>query len=146
MEKSKAVARAYKRKQIESASPGELVVLLYDGAIDSLNRAELASQEEGPERFELFHNAVIKAQNILTELMVSLDMEQGGELASNLFKLYEYMHWRLVNNNAGDKEIEVIQEVRGLLNNLREAWAEVARKDKQRPPDAGLESSINIQG
>ena len=92
-------AKRYKKRQIESATPGQLVVLLYEGAVDHLNRAELSYKETGPERIEKFHNSLIACQNIISELMVSLDMEKGGEIAKNLFRLYEYINNRLIDAN-----------------------------------------------
>ena len=83
----KNVARHYKKKQVESASPLKLIIMLYDAALDQLNKASLALEDESPNRIEKYHNALIAAQNIITELIASLDMEAGGEVAKNLFKL-----------------------------------------------------------
>lgn len=140
----KTIAQEYKRKQIETAKPGELIVMLYDAALDSLKLAEQALKIEGPERIEKFHNALIKAQNIITELLVALDLERGGEVAKNLFRLYEFMHRRLVDANI-TKTVEPIHEVKGLLETLREAWAEVqgAVSAEVQPKN---NTSINIQG
>ncbi len=139
-------ARAYKRLQIESASPGQLVVLLYDGAIEYLNRAEIAFTItiRGLEWIEKFHNNLISCQNILTELIVSLDMQKGGEVATNLFRLYEYMHYRLVDANI-KKELDPLKEVRGLLSGLRDAFKSILVQEKDlpiKPPRRGL----NLQG
>lgn len=146
MNYSKDVARHYKRAQIETANPGELVILLYDGALDFLNRAEQAFQLETPDRIELFHNWLVRAQNIITELMVSLDMEKGGEIAQNLFKLYEFMNHQLVECNM-KKDLKPLKDVRQLLETLRVAWVDIKdkipdeMKQKERPP-----SSLNLQG
>lgn len=140
----KAIAQEYKRKQIETAKPGELIVMLYDAALDSLKRSKEALQIQGPERIEAFHNALVKAQNIVTELLVALDLEKGGEVAKNLFRLYEFMHRRLVDANI-TKTVEPIEEVQGLLETLREAWVEVQGVV---PADTkpSNQASINIQG
>lgn len=152
MKKGKDIARTYKRQQIESASPGELVLMLYDGAVEYLRRAEAVLDGEEPDWIEKFHNHLISAQNIVTELMVSLDLEKGGEVAQNLFRLYEYMHHRLVTANL-EKDKEILQEICRLLGRLREAWVvvvdreknekvEKAEEEQEKKPPGGL----NIQG
>ena len=144
-QKGENVARIYKQKQIESATPGQLVVLLYDAAVDHLNKAESALGEEGVGRIEKYHNALITCQNIITELIVALDLEKGGEIASNLFNLYDYMIYRLVDANI-KKDLEPIKEVRELLGTLKSSW-EVAVKEEgkvslNKPTNMGL----NLQG
>lgn len=142
--RSKNAAREYKRKQIETAKPGHLIVMLYDAILESLRRAEEAKQEKSPEHIETYSNALIRAQDIITELMVALDMERGGEVAKNLFRLYEFMHRRLVDANI-TKTLDPIQEVRQLLSTLREAWVEVKDTVPARAEQA-KKASINIQG
>jgi len=131
-------AKRYKKRQVESATPGQLVVLLYEGAVDHLNRAELAYQETGPERIEKFHNHLIACQNIITELTVSLDMEKGGDIAKNLFRLYDYINRRLVDANL-EKTIEPLKEVKEILSNLKSAWVSVVEKE-----DTGMAPKSNI--
>lgn len=139
------VARCYKRRQIESATPAQLVVLLYEGAIDHLNRAEAAHGEEGPERIEKFHNHLIACQNIITELTVSLDMDRGGEIASNLFRLYDFMNHQLIEANL-KKELTPIQEVKKLLTTLRSAWVDVAEKEGNNKSVPKSNVGLNLQG
>lgn len=141
---SDAAAKQYKRKQIESATPGQLVVLLYDGAIDYLNRAELELDAKDPGKIERFHNNLIACQNIITELLVSLDMEKGGEIAQNLFRLYEYMNHRLVQANV-KKDPEVLEEVKDLLAMLRGAWHDIAEQDAGRRRSQQA-VGLNLQG
>lgn len=139
------VARCYKRRQIESATPAQLVVLLYEGAIDHLNRAELVYGEEGPERIEKFHNHLIACQNIVTELTVSLDMDRGGDIAANLFRLYDFMNHQLIEANL-KKELEPIHEVKKLLTTLRAAWVDVADKESTNKPIQQSTVGLNLQG
>lgn len=146
MRDQRQIAREYKKKQIESASPGQLIVMLYDGAIDHLNKALLALADKGPQRIEKFHNHLITAQNIITELTVALDLEKGGDIAANLFKLYEFMNRRLIEANV-KKNPEFIEEVKELLGTLRAAWQEVQHvavaADNERKGGLG---SINLKG
>lgn len=120
------------------------MLLLYEGAIDHLNRAELAHQQTGPDRIEHFHNSLIACQNIITELTVSLDMEKGGSIAENLFRLYDFVHRRLVDANL-EKSIEPIKDAREVLTTLKSAWVKVVDKEpstKRLKPQLGL----NMQG
>jgi flagellar protein FliS len=139
------VAKFYKQKQIESATPAQLVVLLYDGAIDHLNKAETAFHRKDPQRIEAYHNHLIACQNIVTELTISLDMDKGGEIAQNLLRLYEYINHQLVDANL-DKSLEPIQEARGLLGTLRDAWAEVAENHVESNPVPKSNIGLNLQG
>lgn len=145
MSQEKNVAKHYKKKQIESATPVQLVVLLYEGAIEYLTRAEQFLAEKGFDRYEKFHNNLIGCQNIITELTVSLDMEKGGAVSENLFRLYEYMNHRLIDANIS-KDVSILQEVKGLLINLKEAWTEVQKKEGGFRPSEGTPRGINIQG
>ena len=112
----------YRRQQIETASPGQLIVMLYDGAIRHCQSAQsaIASGDKAAA-----HRHLLKAQDIVAELMASLDMEAGGELATRLLQLYDFIHRRLVEANVR-KDTEAIQDAVQLLSGLREAWAQVA--------------------
>lgn len=120
----------YGNQQIEGASPEQLLLLLYDGAIRFLNEALRALPEED---LETVNSKLIKAQNIVAELMSSLDMKVGGELAENLFRLYEYLHHRLIQANL-KKDAEMIEEVLGHLKDLRETWRQAIAIAKKEEP------------
>jgi flagellar protein FliS len=140
------IAKQYKKLQIESASPGRLIVLLYDAAVDFLKKAVEVYEQKPDDWIEQFHNSLIGAQNIITELLVALDMEQGGEVAQNLFKLYEYMNHELVEANM-QKKVEPVNAVIELLETLRVAWVEV--QDAVQPAAEGplpSSSGLNIKG
>ncbi len=118
-----AQAKQYKQQQIETSSPEELLILLYDGAIRFCNLAKTAFKENNIEKY---HNNLLKAQRILTEFMSSLDMEMGGDMAKNLFMLYEYLHHCLVQANL-KKEVDKIDEVLSHLRTLKSTWEEAIR-------------------
>lgn len=148
MSKQKSVANFYKKKQIESATPMQLVLLLYDGAIDNLYKAEQAIESDKSEALETFHNHLVNCQNIITELTVALDMEKGGEIATKLFQLYDYMNYRLANANV-QKDVTMLREVSKLLTDLRTSWQKVAEqehslKEGGAPPKPN--SGLNLQG
>lgn len=123
---------AYRETRIRTASQGQLVIMLYDEAVKQLDRGlellGLNSQEKrDPSRIEQINKAIVKAQEIITELMVSLDFEQGGEIANNLFSLYTWFNRELLEANLaqnGDR----IRVVRNMVNELRGAWHEAVAK------------------
>jgi flagellar protein FliS len=144
--KEDKIAKMYKRKQIESAPPGRLIVMLYDKAIEHLDNAEEVMNLKGADNIEKFHNSLITTQNIITELTVALDMKKGGEIAENLFKLYDFMNYRLVDANI-KKDRKAIPEVRKILANLRGAWEEI--QDTPLPSDESartLSKGLNLKG
>jgi flagellar protein FliS len=120
---SRQAGQQYRRAQVETASPTQLVILLYDGAIRFCSLAVEAMQKR---EIEVQNTNLIKAQRILGELMGSLDREVGGEVAANLFALYAHMLERLVHANLYD-DIPLVQTVQQLLQELRDAGQEADR-------------------
>lgn len=112
----------YKKTQVDTADQGKLVVMLYDGAIRFIN---IALEEIEKKNIEKIHNNIIKAQDIIIELAVSLDMS-AGDFSESLFSLYMYMNNRLVEANI-KKENAPLIEVRGYLMELRDAWYKAAK-------------------
>jgi flagellar protein FliS len=100
--------------------------MLYDEAIKQIDIA-CSYLEENSKQLDHVHNAILLAQEVVTELMVSLDFDQGGEIARNLFNLYIYFHNQLMEANV-QKDLKPLKEVRDFLFTLREAWAEIAKK------------------
>ena len=143
--KDKDVARMYKRKQIESASPGRLIVMLYDAALDNLQKAEDIITGKESDRYEKFHNHMMTSQNIITELTVALDMDKGGEIAKNLFRLYDFCNWRLVDGNV-KKDVKAIQEVRKVLEVLKSGWEEIQDTPIPEMDSKKLNQGLNLQG
>lgn len=121
--------RQYQAVAIETASPLQLVVMLYDGAVRFCVGAEEALRQG--ER-ETARERIGRVQAILEELAGSLNVEAGGELAQNLYRLYEYMNFRLVEASLHWRA-EPLEEVARLLRELRGAWLELVR----RAPAAG---------
>ena len=115
----------YKKIQIDTADQGKLIVMLYDGAIKFINNA-INLMPPKPDNMEEIHNYIIRAQNIITELMSSLNME-AGDISQRLFSIYMYINNRLIDANM-KKELEPLQEVKKYLLELREAWEEAAKK------------------
>ena len=138
--------RKYQEININTASPMELIIMLYDDGIRSLEKAEKAFEIEGPERIENINNHLLHAQDIITELAVSLDMEKGGAIAQNLQKLYDFMVNHLSNANV-NKVVKPVTEVKTMMSELREAWREIAAKEEPRETvQASTVSNIHIAG
>lgn len=123
---------AYRQTRIKTAGQGQLIIMLYDGALKNLDSAlELMNVNSGakrdPSRIEKISKAVIKTQEILTELTVSLDFEQGGDVAKNLFSLYTWFNKELLEANISS-DSRRMAAVRRMINDLRDAWVEVIAK------------------
>jgi flagellar protein FliS len=110
---------AYQRIQAETSSPAELILLLYDALLKDLNqaRARLIAHDH-----ETANRALIRAQEIILELISSLDLS-AGEIAQQLAPLYHYEHQRLLDANV-QKDPEAVSEVIGLVTPLRDAWVQ----------------------
>jgi flagellar secretion chaperone FliS len=124
-------ARAYQTQSVMTASSGQLVLMLYDGAIKFLNLAEEAFNlpEENLRRIEIINLNIQKAQNIVAELRGNLNREAGGELAVTLDRLYDYYERRLFEANI-KKKVDMVREVSRFIKELRDAWSEMLRKDE----------------
>ncbi|HLG30676.1 MAG TPA: flagellar export chaperone FliS [Candidatus Brocadiales bacterium] len=120
----KRVSDKYLRSQVESATPGMLVVMLYDGAIKFLNTYK---RKVDTNAFAEAFNLKMKAQNIIYELSASLNME-AGDVAHNLYRVYDYMMDKLISVDVLAKEVETVDEVIGLLAELRDAWKDIVEK------------------
>jgi flagellar protein FliS len=111
--------------------------MLYDEAVKHLDRGldlleKNTTGKKDPGKIELINKAVLKTQEIVTELMVSLDFEQGGEIARNLFALYTWFNKELLEANI-KQDIRRITIIRNMLNELRGAWNEVVAKNASEP-------------
>ncbi|MDR2143857.1 MAG: flagellar export chaperone FliS [Treponema sp.] len=138
---------AYRETRIRTASQGQLIIMLYDEAVTQLDGAlELmglnVSGKKEPGRIEHIGKAIGKTQDIVTELMVSLDFEQGGEIAKNLFALYTWFNKELLEAHMS-QDLTRVTIVRNQINELREAWSEAALKSVEagRPREG-----VNIAG
>jgi flagellar protein FliS len=121
---------AYRETRVKTASPGQLLVMLYDEAVKQCDIAAGLFGEEGkprPDSIERINAALGKVQDIITELMASLDFEAGGEIAQNLFSLYVWFGHEILEANIS-KDGARVKAVRIMLAELRSAWAEAAKK------------------
>ncbi|TFG61487.1 MAG: flagellar export chaperone FliS [Spirochaetales bacterium] len=139
--------QAYKETSIKTASSGKLIVMLYDAAIRQLTTAVELLKENGKE-LDKVNNCLLRAQDIVTELMASLDFERGGEIAKNLFSLYMFFNQQLINANIR-KEPEPMEQILNMLSELRGSWVTIAGKTpgELKNADAAQEGGgVNIAG
>lgn len=130
MNKINPYLKQYKKNQIETATPEQVLILLYDGAIQYLNRAKVAIAEGNNTQF---HNNILGCEKILMEFMNTLDMNQGGKLAENLYRLYDYYYRTLVSAGIS-QNVKSIDEVLKHLMGLRETWQkaiEISNAEKE---------------
>jgi len=131
----------YLENMVKTASPAKIVQLLYEKAIEHLNESEKLLEEGN---YVQFSERVGKAQDIITELNLSLDMEKGGEIAKNLRVLYTYMYRELVEAVLKKDKAKLL-EVRGMLSDLLETWKEAMKKAAAPKPE-GQQGGLNLVG
>ena len=118
----------YRKTQVATVDRGRLIVLLYEGAISFLTKAE-ASLVDGD--IPGAANLINRAQDIIDELNASLNMDQGGDIAANLRRLYLFMGDQLVRAKV-KAESEPLRDVARMLVTLNEAWREAVSKPEAR--------------
>ena len=115
-------AHEYRKNAVNGASPLQLVVMLYDGALRFMEAGKHAmAAKDIPKQNE----SLLRAQRIVFELMACLDMEQGGEISTNLMALYTYVVNELVDANVADKPDGIDRCIR-VMSDLRETWVQLA--------------------
>jgi flagellar protein FliS len=116
--------QAYRQTQAQTAEPGELIVMLYRGAVRFV-----AAGIEAIESHDIpgAHNNLVRAQAIIEELAETLDTKRGGQLASNLLSIYAFLNRQLVQANLR-KDPQPAREVERLLRELLPAWEQARRE------------------
>lgn len=127
--------QSYRKTNVITSDPMRLVIMCYEGAIDSL---KLAKQKIDKKDFEAKAKAILKAQDIIDELLCSLDFEKGGVIANNLSSLYNYMKRRIIHGEI-NKDTGAIDEVIGMLGELLSAWQAVCSQEGQQVVDTFYE-------
>jgi flagellar protein FliS len=114
--------KAYRENAVTTQSRGRLIVLLYDGAIKFLKQA---IREIEANNFEAKGQYINKALDIINELNAVLDMNAGGEMASNLRKLYLFMIKHLSEANV-KRDPQMIRDVIKLMEDLNQSWKAIS--------------------
>ena len=123
------VADKYKQNSVQTMRPEELTLTLYNGLVKNLMKAELALTEND---IEITNNSLVKAQDILYEFVITLDMQY--EVANGLALLYDYMINRVAEANI-KKDVEIVREVLKFAQDLRDTWQEAMKLSKGKVPE-----------
>ena len=127
-------AEAYKRQQIMTATPEALTLMLYNGCLKFIDEGVKALEEK---QYEQANNSLIKAENIISEFRVTLNMEY--EIAQQLMPLYNYAYDRLVEGNL-KSDVSLIREGYDIIHELRDAWVQAMKKARVE------QGTQNVQG
>lgn len=117
-------ANAYRNSKVLTASPAELTLMLYDGAVKFCNIALISFEKND---YEKVNENLIKAQRIITEFRATLDFKYS--VAKDFDIVYEYINRRLVEANI-KKDPEIVEEALERIKDMRETWKEVMRLNK----------------
>lgn len=111
----------YKEKSIQTASPEELTLMLYNGLVKFIMRGIDAIEKN---KIEEAHQSILRAQDIIQEFMATLDKKYA--VSANLELLYDYMYRRLIEANA-HKDASILEEVLNMAKQLRDAWEQAMK-------------------
>lgn len=118
--------QSYQTNAVQTASPGELTLMLYNGCLKFIAQAKKAIEEKN---IEARNTNLLKAQKIIQELMVTLNMEY--EVAKSMMTMYDYIYRRLVEANI-KSDVTILEEVEGYVKEFRDTWKQVIQINRQR--------------
>lgn len=136
-------ADSYKKLQIETADQLSLILMLYDRAILSLEKAK---KEISEKKLEGKHHSLTKAGDIVFELTQSLDQNKGGEIAASLSQLYNFVVREIMDANA-NLNIKALDNAKGILSELRKSWEGIIANPNAKVPDTNTpEVNLDLSG
>ncbi|MFT4414401.1 flagellar export chaperone FliS [Fredinandcohnia humi] len=118
--------QAYQANSVTTATPGELTLMLYNGCLKFIKLARKAIEENN---IQEKNTNLQKAQNIIRELMVTLNMDI--EVSKNMMTLYDYINRQLMEVNLKN-DLDILSEVEGYVIEFRDTWKEVVQLSRQR--------------
>ena len=130
-------SQAYQKAAVNTVDQRKLIVLLYEGAIKYLS---IAVKKIGEGDYYESHTNLVRGKSIIAELLASLNMEQGGDIAANLQRLYAYIFNELIDANM-QKDAPRIEQVILILRDLKDAW-----KDLQDPKPTNTKENQPVDG
>ncbi len=122
----------YQQKNVQTKTPGELTLMLYEGCIKFIKRGEKAIDEGN---VEAKNENLIKAQNIIRELMVTLKVET--DVARNMLQMYDFILSRLLDANTKN-DVKALKEAERFVVEFRDTWKEVIKIDRKRRHGGGV--------
>ncbi|WP_175990244.1 flagellar export chaperone FliS [Bacillus sp. Marseille-Q1617] len=117
---------AYQNNSVNTASPGELTLMLYNGSLKFIHIAKKAIEEKN---IEIKNTNIQKVQAIISELMVTLNTDL--EVSQNMMSLYDYINRRLTEANIKN-DVAILKEVEGLITDFRDTWKQVIQLNRQK--------------
>ncbi|WP_339147856.1 MULTISPECIES: flagellar export chaperone FliS [unclassified Sutcliffiella] len=117
--------QAYQQNSVNTATPGELTLMLYNGSLKFMKLAKKAIEDKN---IELKNINLVKAQKIIQELMVTLDTSQ--DVGKSMMTMYDYMNRRLIEANMNN-DSAMVEEVEGHMTEFRDAWKQVIQLNRQ---------------
>jgi len=124
--------KTYEQNAVTTASAGELTIMLYNGCLKFINKAKQAVQNNS---FEERNTNIQKAQNIIRELMVTLNMEY--EVSKNMMALYEFINQSLLEANIKN-DITKLEEAEQIVIEFRDTWKQAIQLNRQKQYSGGL--------
>ena len=121
---------SYRKVQLNTSSPGQQILLVYDGIIKSLNHVLSAFDIGDPSKFEIIHNGVDHTQQLIMGLKLALNTEDGSELAISMQSLYDFWIDHLSEANVR-KDKDAVAEILLLVQDMRDTWEGVLRQAKK---------------
>lgn len=137
--------QAYKKASVNTQDQATLILMLYDGAVRFLKKAQIKLSEKD---LEEAHVCLVKSKDIVAELLASLKTEGTGQIGANLQQLYTYIYNRLIDANV-QKSPEMTAECLQLVSELREGWRSVIAHRKAQANQAQTRAAvkpINVEG
>ncbi|WP_174728843.1 flagellar export chaperone FliS [Mesobacillus harenae] len=123
--------KSYQQNSVNTASPGDLTLMLYNGCLKFISIAKHAISEK---QIETKNTNIQKAQNIIQELMVTLNMDL--DVSKDMMSLYDYINRRLVEANI-QNDVAILEEVEGLVTDFRDTWKQVIQMNRKKQFELG---------
>jgi flagellar protein FliS len=120
---------SYQVNDISTSSQGQLILMMYDGALQAVNQSIQCMNQKDVAGQSLH---ILKAQDIINELSLALDMEQGGEVSKTLEQLYQFVLNQLLQANITSDPM-YLESVIKVLTPLRDAWSRIAEASDEEP-------------
>ena len=130
-----SAAEAYKKQQVMTATPEALTLMLYNGCLKFIKEGV---EQLAEKNYEASNTSFQKAQNIISEFRITLNMDY--EISHQLLPLYNYAYDRLVEGNM-KSDPALIQEATDIMTELRDAWAQAMKKAREEKGVRGMEGS-----
>jgi flagellar protein FliS len=130
----------YKQTAINTARPEDLVLMLYEGGIKFINKAVIAINDKNVQEA---HACIKRTEDIVEQLMLGLDFKRGGQIATDLEALYDYMKRRLIEANI-KKDISILEEMLGMFRDFRETWMQAIKLAKTKQPAQPVQSAMAL--